>query len=646
MSDIFKELIVVKRSGQRVTFNGTKIAIAIDKAFDSVFRDYNIKDVNRVYEDVLTTIKNDYKGRKTINVEDIQNIIEESLKKLKYNEIYTSFSEYRVRRAKSRDVFEIKSQHKFLKAIEKVDSIARLNKEEKPDEMLDKFAKVISKEYATSYLIEGKVQKALEEGVIYLNDLRYYSIGNTSSAHLNLDFNNIFTIEEYINEVIKTLILVKKDQYKSHTIMNFDSILRSKVLYDFKKILNEEFNRNLKVLGYDAFVDKEEILRQIIDINTISNKKFIKLVDNNYIIDNIIDITYQDSFNRIKEILNCNFQKLFSVLETVITNDYKKIIICFDNDGSVESDVIINCYLDNLIPSQKIITNIYVDEIDSLINQKIFDKSKNCNIHLLFERNKQLNYFENGEKIYENINGISISKGRIINSTSTINLVRIALKNNNIKQFLEELDQILDLNKNALIQRFEIQANKYKENCNILYNKNLLYDNEKLEAQQKVRKILRNGVLVMGYTGLIETVFILNKNKTNILTIEDYRLLFKIIRFIRKKCESLTNDLKLNFIPAETYDIEIRKKFIQIDKSVFGLQKVINKELYATFYDCINESPLMLEEKIDIFGKYQDICSSIVKIKVKNNINYITYLDLISKMRINKIKYGEFIYDN
>jgi len=36
IENIFEELVVVKRSGQRVNFNGTKIAVAIKSAFDDV----------------------------------------------------------------------------------------------------------------------------------------------------------------------------------------------------------------------------------------------------------------------------------------------------------------------------------------------------------------------------------------------------------------------------------------------------------------------------------------------------------------------------------------------------------------------------------------------------------------------------------
>ena len=37
--DFFDEITVVKRSGQRVGFRDTKVAIAIKKGFDSVYED-------------------------------------------------------------------------------------------------------------------------------------------------------------------------------------------------------------------------------------------------------------------------------------------------------------------------------------------------------------------------------------------------------------------------------------------------------------------------------------------------------------------------------------------------------------------------------------------------------------------------------
>ena len=50
---IFDELVVVKRSGQRVEFNSTKIVVAVKKAFDQVRPINSEKEINKVYEDVL-----------------------------------------------------------------------------------------------------------------------------------------------------------------------------------------------------------------------------------------------------------------------------------------------------------------------------------------------------------------------------------------------------------------------------------------------------------------------------------------------------------------------------------------------------------------------------------------------------------------
>ena len=116
--DFFSDIVVVKRSGQRVSFNPTKVAIAVKKGFDSVYEEYDEKIVNNIKEKVLNEIEKKFKDRKTIGVEDVQDVIEDVLKKTKHEDVYESFKGYRERRAASRDAFVVKQQHKFVKAIE------------------------------------------------------------------------------------------------------------------------------------------------------------------------------------------------------------------------------------------------------------------------------------------------------------------------------------------------------------------------------------------------------------------------------------------------------------------------------------------------------------------------------------------------
>ena len=75
-------IIVVKRDGKKVNFDGTKIAIAIKKGFDSIDEKYNEDDVNKIYNKVISKILNADKER--IKIEEIQDLIEEELKKNNY----------------------------------------------------------------------------------------------------------------------------------------------------------------------------------------------------------------------------------------------------------------------------------------------------------------------------------------------------------------------------------------------------------------------------------------------------------------------------------------------------------------------------------------------------------------------------------
>ena len=198
--DFFNDIIVVKRSGQRVNFNDAKVAIAIKKGFDSVYDEYDEKNVNKVKEKVLEQIKKDYKDRKTIGVEDIQDIIEHTLQKLKYDEVYESFKGYRERRAASRDAFVVKQQHKFVKAIESL-GLKTANEEDAKRENANvdgdgpmgtmlHFGSTVSREFAKAYLMDSKYARAHDEGAIHIHDLDFWAMGTTTFLK-NTKFNII-----------------------------------------------------------------------------------------------------------------------------------------------------------------------------------------------------------------------------------------------------------------------------------------------------------------------------------------------------------------------------------------------------------------------------------------------------------------------
>ena len=134
-----KQLIVIKRNGRKVEFEGDKIAIAIKKAFDSIVNDnYTEKDANKVYIAVLKELYDRYvvendteETQRKIKIETIQDIIVNKLKILKYQEVYDSFIQYRENRKKIRDAFEERKQYKFLGILDKLKIEENISKEKR-----------------------------------------------------------------------------------------------------------------------------------------------------------------------------------------------------------------------------------------------------------------------------------------------------------------------------------------------------------------------------------------------------------------------------------------------------------------------------------------------------------------------------------
>ena len=168
-------LVVVKRNGKKVDFDGTKILHAIKKGFDNENEQdeetgkyiYDEKDIKKVYNEVIKTIEKEYTDK--IKIEEIQDLIEESLKKKGYEEVYVSFAEYRDRRTQSREMFvDDKRMHKFLKTIEGLglksaseDDTKRENANVDGDTAMGtmlQYGSTVSKEFAKAYLMKKKLK--------------------------------------------------------------------------------------------------------------------------------------------------------------------------------------------------------------------------------------------------------------------------------------------------------------------------------------------------------------------------------------------------------------------------------------------------------------------------------------------------------
>ena len=286
-NSVLEDIVVVKRSGQRVSFNETKVALAIKKGFDSVYEDYDEKLVNTVKEKVLAAIEKEYKERKTIGVEDIQDLIEETLKKMKYDEVYESFKGYRERRAASREAFVVKQQHKFVKAIESLGlkSAAEENAKREnanvdgdgPMGTMLHFGSTVSKEFAKAYLMDSKYARAHDEGVIHIHDLDFWAMGTTTCTQIDLSklFKNGFStghgflrtpnsIASYTALAAIAIQANQNEQHGGQSIPAFDYYMAPGVLKTFKKEFKQSIYNLVEFEGFKEFINFSKV-EEIID---------------------------------------------------------------------------------------------------------------------------------------------------------------------------------------------------------------------------------------------------------------------------------------------------------------------------------------------------------------------------------------------
>lgn len=631
-NEVLENLVVVKRSGQRVDFNASKIAIAIKKAFDAVYQEVDEKQVYSVFESVLKYINDNYMERKTISVEDIQDTIENHLKKLGFEKVFEAFQDYRQRRAASRKVFSEKQQHKFVKVVESVENI---DSTLSPKNLLHKFGKIISSEYAKSYILDSKYVRAYEEGNLYIHNLEFFPLGYISYLNLKLD---IKPDDEFLDEFLNNIMNAQNEVSSELGVNNLDLLLEKYFLNHYKKILKEKLKCYFEINGiYElvSFNKIEDLVNKINDINI--DVSYFEQYTTSLILKNVFSMLIASTYESEKEFIKVTINRIFNNLISYQANNYFTISFSTNNSNVsryIREKAISYLNDNNAIENIHVVFKITLDMDDNyltkiaslIINQKNISLSFPNSSYNKDDEN-DVEYFSNGIRIFENSNdNEKKSTGRMVATNTSINMARLGLKylnNKSISNFYEELDQLLELAKNEMLLDFETLGNKNKENYHALFNGNILGD-ERLEPGQKIRKIIKSGILNLGLVGLKECVLSFEPDSS-----KQYPLLIEILEYLNKKIKEFSEETKLNFSLFEPSTITSRKHFIGIDKSIYGTHKDITDKCA---YDLINTAKFITNNK-DL-SKVQKLLSGgcLVTINISDKVNNKKIVDLIKEL--------------
>ena len=581
MQNLSKSLVVVKRSGQRVSFNELKIAIAIKYAFDAFPNKYDKSYANKVYEDVMSFIMENYKDRKTINVEDIQDIIEEQLKKAKFFDVYEEFNSYRNRRNESRRAFALKKQHKFVRVAQDLEDAD--TKFLSPTKALLKYGKIVSSSYTKSYVMDNKFIRAHDEGKIYIHDLDSFNLGFLE--YINLRIDPLKLGKNYILDLYLSLTKASLETAQEILVNDIDNIFLSKAICFYKENFSIRLKQNLNMFGFLEFINIKKLDDTIAKITSFDTS--ISLFNEFLINDNIYNIFLKTLSLSKTEVLNDlynNMEQLFNGINNTYFN-YKYTF----NLSFKDNNIILNYIL-------KIIENNSYNNICFIFNVNNYLLNSYAMLErvatlIKINRNIKLNY--NINTLYFS-NGICLeSKNNMVLAVTSLNMARLGLKYRKLnKAFYSELLETLENIKCELDVVLETLGDKTKDNYKVLFNGNI-YDDERLEKGQKIRKIIKNGILVINLSGFLEMIKFLDIEKD--LVSQD-----RILKYIKTWLYKYTDSLKLDFKLSFAYFEDATNYFVNIDKTIYS-NMLKDIDCYKNIIEFNNLKKL---DSVSIYNKY------------------------------------------
>lgn len=694
--EVLENLKVVKRSGKKVDFDGAKVALAIKKGFDNVIvpdeeqeslKDYSEKDMQKVYQSVISRIVKEYKDEEKIKIEDIQDMIEDELTKKGYPEVSKSFKEYRERRAQSREMFfDDKKKHKFLKTLEGLglksaheDDTKRENANVDGDTAMGtmlQYGSTVSKEFAKSYLMKKKFADAHDDGDIHIHDLDFMPMGTTTCMQIDLDklFKNGFStghghlrspkdIMSYSALAAIAIQSNQNDQHGGQSIPAFDYYLAPGVLLTFKKQLKQTLSDLLDYAGFDTFINMNTLVKEIDKIDTIKVEKdyFEKFIKENESLERLFEMALEKAYKKTNRITYQAMEAFVHNLNTMHSRAGAQVpfsSINFGTDTSPEGRMVIENYLlaveAGLGHSETPIFPISIFKVKEGVNYNkedpnydLFKLSCRVSAKRLFpnfsfiDSPYNLQYYKEGDyrtevgymgcrtRVIGNVvdPDKAVTPGRGNLSFTSINLPRLGLKHGiltkqrekaDMKGFFDELDELIELVKDQLLERFEIQCNKRVYNFPFLLGQGVWLDSEKLKNGDRLRKVLKHGTLSIGFIGLAECLKALTGEHHG-ESAEAQKLGLKIIGRIRQRCDEYSEKYNLNFTCLATPAEGLSGRFVNIDKAIYGkIKGVTDRSYYTNSFHVPVYYGITIKKKIELEAPYHAL----------TNAGHISYIEL------------------
>ena len=646
---------VIKRSGAESKFDVKKIIAAISRANQSV------KEDNRISEEEIVRISNQVmaeckKMKRSMNVEEIQDLVENHLMSEGTHELARKYITYRYNRALVRKANTTDAQ--ILSLIEcNNEEVKQENSNKNPtvnSVQRDYMAGEVSKDVTKRFLLPKDVVEAHEAGIIHFHDADYFAQHMHNCDLVNLDdmLQNGTVISGTLIEKPKSfstacniatqiIAQVASSQYGGQSISlthlaPFVQVSREKITTEVRneisltgvsmdeeqikavveKRLREEIKKGVQTIQY-----------QVVTLMTTNGQApFVTVF---MYLNETQDPKLKDDLALIiEECLTQRYQGVKNEQGVWITPAFPKLIYVLEEDNVREGTKY--WYLTKLaakVTAKRMVPD-YISE-KKMLEYKI-DKTGNGNCYPCMGCRSFLTPYvdENNKPKYY---------GRFNQGVVTVNLVDIACSSEkDINKFWKIFDERMELCHRALQTRHNRLKGTTSDVAPILWQYGAL---ARLKKGEKIDKLLYGGysTISLGYAGLWETVYYMTGKK--LTDPEGTKFGLEVMEKLNeytgkwKKAENIDYSLYGTPLESTTY------KFAKCLQNRFGIIEGVTDKNYIT-----NSYHIHVTEEINAFDKLK-FESQFQRLSPGGAISYVEVPNMQNNLDA-VLDVMQFIYDN
>ena len=644
---------VIKRNGEEVYFDLTKIINAIKAANNEVDRIHQMNEyqIMAIADNVADQVQ---ESTHAVHVEDIQDMVERGIMEMRGYEVAQKYVRYRFKRELTRK--SNTTDNGILSLIENInEEVNQENSNKNPvinSTQRDYMAGEVSKDLSKRILLPEEIVNAHEAGIIHFHDSDYFAQKEHNCDLINLEdiLQNGTVISETMiekphsfftacNVTTQIVAQVASNQYGGQSfslahLAPFVDVSRKKIR---KNVIaeREECGESMDEQIIDKVTERrlrdevksgiQTIQYQLITLMTCNGQApFVTMF---MYLDEVEEGQTRDDLAMIiEEVLKQRMQGVKNEKGVWITPAFPKLIYVLDEDNITEdskywylTELSAQCTAKRMVPDY--------------ISAKIMKQLKKGNVYTCMGCRSFLTV----EESQKNPDGSYKFYGRFNQGVVTINLVDVACSSEgDMDRFWKILDDRLELCHRALRCRHERLLGTVSDVAPILWQHGAL---ARLKKGETIDKLLYNGysTISLGYAGLYEMCMrMLGKSHTDP---EGRVFALKVMQRLDDKCAEWKAAENISYSVYGTPMESTTYKFAKCLQKRFGIIKGVTDKNYIT-----NSYHVHVSEEINAFDKLE-FEADFQKLSPGGAISYIEVPDMQQNIPA-VLSVMQFIYDH